>query len=165
MTRHASGSPYKYVFAGIVILAGLSLTFALVAALSIFGLEPHGGRARTMALLPFVLLGSVYVTVVSLLVHRDASRRGLDPWLWATVAAFIPCAIGIIIYLVVRADAGLKCVGCGKQIRRDYRVCPYCGHNQQLLCPQCQSPVVADWNVCPQCGHKLATSHSTPAEQ
>jgi RNA polymerase subunit RPABC4/transcription elongation factor Spt4 len=164
MTRKTSGSPYKYVFAGILILAGLGLAFMLVALLTFMGLEPYAGHARIMALLPFVLLGSVYVAAVAVLVYKDATRRGLDPWLWATVAAFVPCAIGIIIYLVVRADAGMACVGCGKQIRQDYKVCPYCGHNQELLCPQCRSPVVIEWKVCPQCGHKLTQVDSASAK-
>jgi RNA polymerase subunit RPABC4/transcription elongation factor Spt4 len=99
----------------------------------------------------------IYVTVVAALVYRDASKRGMDPWLWAAVAAFVPFLIGVVIYLVVRSNGQVECGNCGKTIRAEYKVCPYCGKSRELLCAGCRRPVSPEWKVCPYCEASLAT--------
>lgn len=47
--------------------------------------------------------------LAAVLVYHDANkRRDCSPWLWALAAAFVPCYIGVIIYLVIRKDYPLK---------------------------------------------------------
>ena len=70
------------------------------------------------------LLGSVFILLImglilifavglpilaAILVYHDANKRiDCSPWLWALAAAFVPCYIGVIIYLIIRKDYPLK---------------------------------------------------------
>ena len=40
---------------------------------------------------------------IAVYVYQDAKRRGMEPILWALVAAIVPWFIGLIIYLLVRS--------------------------------------------------------------
>ncbi|MGG4395890.1 hypothetical protein ABEX25_16440 [Paenibacillus thiaminolyticus] len=35
-------------------------------------------------------------------IYKDAARHGMDPWLWATIAVYVPNLIGVILYFVAR---------------------------------------------------------------
>jgi RNA polymerase subunit RPABC4/transcription elongation factor Spt4 len=113
---------------------------------------PMGAMLRRMP------LALIYVVVVATLVYRDASKRSMDPWLWAAIATFVPFLIGIVIYLVVRSNGQAECANCGKTIRSDYKVCPYCGKSRELLCAGCRRPVSPDWRVCPYCEASLVST-------
>jgi RNA polymerase subunit RPABC4/transcription elongation factor Spt4 len=153
-------SPFKYVFWGLAILVVVSMA----GAMSMVG--GHMFRCgfpvlcRPWPLFPLSFLFVVFIVVVGWAVHRDAVRRGHpDPWLWATVAAFVPYLIGLIIYLVVsRSGARAVCTDCGKVLRSDFKVCPHCGHARELLCDQCQKPLSSEWQVCPYCGKPAGKS-------
>ena len=157
-----ANSPFKFVFWGIVVLVLLSLPFARLVTL----LPPwntwHAGcfpplMARSVAMLfPVTALAIIYVAIVATLVYRDASRRGMDPWLWATVATFLPFFIGVFLYLVMRTNGRRTCPKCGKALQADFKACPYCGHVEELVCSQCQTPIAAGWKFCAKCGHPLA---------
>jgi RNA polymerase subunit RPABC4/transcription elongation factor Spt4 len=166
MPEKTPDSGFKYVFWGL--LALMALTYVAPSLLMMgrgmfFGVHgdwPH----RTLMFLPlfprFVplfVVGAAYFLLVGTLVYRDAARRGMDPWLWATIAAFVPFFIGIVIYLVMRSSAQGRCSQCGRSVRADFRVCPYCGQPQSLQCPQCHQPVAVDWKACPHCGRSLIT--------
>ncbi len=155
MTTH---SPFRYVFWGLVVLAAISM----MGAASMVGGRWMGCGGPVLfhpgPLIPMSFLVFVYIAVTGWLVHRDASKRGMDPWLWATVAAFVPYFIGVIIYLVVsRTRAGTACSNCGESLRSDFRVCPHCGHARERLCEKCQKPLDREWKVCPYCGHSPGT--------
>jgi RNA polymerase subunit RPABC4/transcription elongation factor Spt4 len=146
-------SPFVYVFWGLIVL----VCFLLISCF--FFITPAGVDvpARLLVMLvPALILVTAYLTLVPTLVYRDASRRGLNPWLWATVATFVPNLIGVIIYLIVRTQVNRTCISCGKGIRTDFKVCPYCGETQEHLCAGCQAAVAGDWKVCPHCGQQLA---------
>ncbi len=149
------GSSFKIVFISIVVLIIMMLSWAALMMRTsgiLFGMEAGSGLA---ALLPFALLVVLYVPTVAIFVYRDAARLGLNPWLWATIAAFIPGMVGLVIYLIIRTEAKIVCINCGKNIREDYKICPFCGQNQKLLCRKCNEPVAADWKVCPRCGQEI----------
>ena len=63
---------------------------------------------RLPLLLPVLAIFAIAAAIAAY-VYQDAKRRGLDPWLWATVAAFVPYFIGLIIYLVMRQSARGAC--------------------------------------------------------
>lgn len=163
MSGKTPDSGFKYVFWGLLVLFALTIAAPLLLLTGTGSLWgggdwPHGGPFF-MSLIPripplFVVSG-VYFLLVGVLVYRDAARRGMDPWLWATIAAFLPFFIGVVIYLVMRSSAQGRCSQCGRPVRSDYRVCPYCGQSQSLQCPQCHEPVAVDWKVCPHCGRSL----------
>ncbi len=92
-----SNSPFKYVFWGIVILVATSLmgvTFMFNRSTCV----PCGPTPFIHAapLVPMYFMVVLYIALVGWLVYRDASKRGMDPWLWATVAVFVPYLIGVI---------------------------------------------------------------------
>ncbi len=166
-------STFKYVFW--VVLVVVVLFFATVAYMfshradgpgewglnradaGEWGLHPPGAERANMlvVLLPAVLLLAAYVVIVGQLVYKDAAKRGMDPWLWATVAAFVPNLIGVLIYLIVRQRYKNACLNCSKPIEKEFKVCPYCGHSQETACGNCQKSVAPDWQVCPYCAHPL----------
>jgi RNA polymerase subunit RPABC4/transcription elongation factor Spt4 len=171
MSQTGQSSAFKYVFWGMLFLMAVAFlgqaTWIFLggarSVLHMFGLGngpsvwgPHMFAPRfVLTSMPMLLFTVIYIAVVASLVYKDAKSRGLDPWLWATVATFVPFFLGIIIYLIVRSNGKASCEGCGRPIRSDYRICPYCGHRREAVCPQCARPVSADWKICPYCEKKL----------
>ena len=159
-------SPFRFLFWGLISI----MVMASSGPTLFFLMRGHwGGNWPGMlggpllglhfpSLLPVMLLTAIYVALVGGLVYRDSRKRGMDPWLWATIAVFIPAFIGVIIYLIVRSAAGRACLKCGKSIQADYWICPYCGHAQDLNCPQCRQSISADWRVCPHCEQPLGSA-------
>lgn len=153
-------SPFKYLFwavAGLWIMAILGLIWFMfmrggLLAVPFFG-DGAGGRLFLLAMLVPVL---GLIVAIAATVYHDAKKRGLDPWLWATVAAFVPNLIGVIIYLIARHTFQKACIKCGKGLSGDFKICPYCGSSQDQACSQCRQPVMPDWVVCPHCGRPLA---------
>lgn len=50
------------------------------------------------------------------------------------------------------------CKSCGKQISKDFKVCPYCGEKVEeeileIYCPSCGKSIKSDFKVCPYCGN------------
>jgi len=178
MTNQPESSPFKYVFFGVLALCAIGLMGQ--AGWYLFGgfsplfqwigvSEHHIGMGRhfvmprlMMTMLPCITICTIWLVVVAPLVYKDAKKRGMDPWLWATVATFVPFLIGIIIYLVARSNGRASCENCGKPIRSEYKACPYCGHSREHVCPGCSRPVAPDWKLCPYCEHKLIEEDSTP---
>jgi RNA polymerase subunit RPABC4/transcription elongation factor Spt4 len=177
MANEGQSSGFKYLFWGILFLVFLSFAgqifwvgFGGGCRLLpwMFGHERHmplvvgpgglGLRPFLMVVPTFFLL-LAWVAIVAPLVYRDAKKHGMDPYLWATIATFIPFFLGVIVYLVVRSSNGrTTCANCGRPIHGDYKVCPYCGHGRELLCPACAKPVASDWKTCPYCAHTLHPS-------
>jgi len=56
---------------------------------------------------------------------------------------------------VVRFMHKKVCLGCGQGLQADYKICPYCGHDQSMTCPKCGKPVDPNWLLCPFCGQPL----------
>ena len=144
-------SPFVIVFWALVIL--MTLAAAGLTWLAAYGLL--GIDAPPAALVPFFILVLIYICIVAPVVYQDASRRGLDPWLWASVATFLPYLLGVILYLVRRSNGARGCVACGRERPAQLAVCPYCGVGDDLHCPQCNQPIAGDWQVCPFCRHQL----------
>lgn len=173
MSQTDESSGFKYVFWGLIILTfiafagqGMWMFFGGVRSfVHLLGLPDHGRivwgpnffTPRLIASwIPLVVLPILYIGIVATAVYKDAKRRSLDPWLWATVATFVPFFLGIIVYLVVRSNGRSTCERCGRVVRSDYKLCPYCGHPRELLCPQCSKPISPSWKICPNCEYRLA---------
>lgn len=146
-------STFKYVFWGL--LAVVVLLVIMAAYLISHNVDNAQDKKVLIIFLPFFILLAAYVALVGTLVYRDAAKRGMDPWLWATVAVFVPHLIGVILYLVVRHTIKNVCINCGKGIQKDYKICPYCGQKQEMACSNCKKTVSRDWSVCPYCSHPL----------
>jgi len=145
-------SSFKYIFWSLVVVIVLLLIPLVMMLLHRAAASQH---RIFLFLFPLFIIVPAYIIIVGRLVYLDAAKRGLDPWLWATVAVFVPNLIGVIIYLVVRQSAKNTCLNCGKKIEKDFKICPYCGHKQELVCENCKKAVARDWSVCPYCAHPL----------
>jgi RNA polymerase subunit RPABC4/transcription elongation factor Spt4 len=175
MTEYKQSSGFKYVFWGIFFLFFLAfmgqVAWILLGGFRSFpywfGINYHesymigqhsGWLRMLMMAAPTCVIFLAWVGIAGTMVYNDAKKRGMDPYLWATVAVFLPFFLGIIIYLVVRSNGRSTCEKCGELIRSEYKVCPHCGHRREHLCPGCGKSIAPEWKVCPHCEYKLATS-------
>jgi len=151
MSKH--NSVFKYVFFVLAALIVSLIVFAVGMVLT-RGVGPDDRAVLYIMIVPLVVMLGL-LALIATLVYKDASKKGMDPWLWATVATFMPNLIGVIIYLIVRYNVKKTCVACGKGLQSDFMVCPYCGASQELLCPGCGVPSSPEWKLCPHCGQDL----------
>lgn len=112
--------------------------------------------ARPLLGLLMGLLIAAYCLFVGY-VNRDAKRRGMPRLLWTLVAAFIPNALGIILYFVLRQPLGSACPQCGYGVQKEFNFCPRCNYKLSPSCPQCQRLVGVSDVYCPYCGTTLRT--------
>jgi RNA polymerase subunit RPABC4/transcription elongation factor Spt4 len=107
----------------------------------------------------FVVFGAGLVLAVYILligyVNGDAKRRGMRYGMWTLLAIFIPNAIGIILYFVLRDPPLRPCPQCAAIVRPGFTFCPQCGISLLPTCPNCGKSVELGWSNCPQCGTKL----------
>ena len=118
----------------------------------------HGDRGW----IPFVaLIGlagmvalSFYILIVGY-IAGDARRRGMRPVLWVLLAIFIPNAIGIILYFILREPLLKFCPKCGAGGNAAFAFCSACGASLGKSCPGCRTAVQSDWTHCARCGMSL----------
>lgn len=114
----------------------------------------------SLAVLMMLLFSLAIPICIAVFVYRDAKTRGMEPILWALVAALVPSFIGLIIYLIVRSSySAYHCARCGAAVEENYAVCPQCGADLKMRCPSCGRYVQPDWRLCADCGAEL-----TPGE-
>jgi RNA polymerase subunit RPABC4/transcription elongation factor Spt4 len=152
----------KIFFTLVTIFSLFLLAFVIF---SIFGIASEYRYANgdiskiipPLIILPFMFLlifGTIFL--IGRFVFKDSKKRGMDPWLWTTVAMFIPNLIGLIVYLIVRNSYTKKiCMGCGKPVDEHFMNCPFCGYKLKDNCVSCGGAIEPEWNVCPKCGIKL----------
>jgi len=88
----------------------------------------------------------------------DARRRGMRVVLWVLLAIFIPNAIGIILYFILRHPLLRDCPQCGARTNPAFAFCPSCGAAITTACPSCRSAVEPGWSHCARCGVALSKS-------
>ena len=115
------------------------------------------------------LIGAVMLAIYVLLigyVYGDARRRGMNQVMWTLLAIFIPSAVGVILYFILRDPVPVPCPSCATPARKGYAFCASCGGAVRAACPQCRQPVEAGWRNCARCGAPLAQgSSSGPASE
>ena len=107
--------------------------------------------------------------------YADARRRIADPLLvgCATATSLFPF-VGTIVYMIVRPPEYLEdvherelemqtsearlaqlsylaCQNCGREVEKDYLICPVCHSRLREPCAHCQRPLEMYWSVCPYC--------------
>ena len=97
---------------------------------------------------------AIYVLLIGY-VNRDARRRGMRHVMWTLLAIFIPNAIGIILYFIMREPLLRPCPACGNIVSQGYAFCSKCGTALARACPECRSAVQQEWSHCTKCGAKL----------
>jgi hypothetical protein len=88
-------------------------------------------------------------------IWADAQRRGMNHKLWTLLAFFIPYAVGIILYFILREPVLVPCPSCATPASKGHAFCACCGTAVRAACPGCQKPVETGWHNCPGCGHAL----------
>lgn len=95
--------------------------------------------------------------------------------------------LGLIVYLLIRPSMTLieeraleleaealagspleneeirPCPACGRDIERDFVLCPYCHTRFAKRCPSCQKSVRLGWSLCPYCAASLELGTKTRA--
>jgi Double zinc ribbon len=143
------------------VLVCLGVTALMAGLFLVPGFAERDGRAVAMLVpLFFVSLFGVaflgaYVLLVGY-VYGDARRRGMNHVLWTLLAIFIPNAIGIILYFILRDPVAVPCPACGTPARKGHAYCASCGVPVRTACPQCRQPVEPGWHNCARCGAPLA---------
>ena len=123
---------------------------------------PAWGLALFTFLVPAVLIP--YAALIGY-VNADARRRGMRYVMWTLLAIFIPNALGIILFFVLRDPLMSQCPQCGTLVRHGFAFCPKCGTGVASACPQCRKAVEPDWSHCAACGAVLASTGRTDAVQ
>jgi RNA polymerase subunit RPABC4/transcription elongation factor Spt4 len=100
------------------------------------------------------LFAAAYVLLI-VYVYGDAKRRGMRYIMWTLLAIFIPDAIGIILYFILRGPLPISCPSCARSVKASFAFCPFCSASLQPTCPQCGFAVDRAWANCPKCGTKL----------
>ena len=140
------------------------ILIALPIAFTLFVMFSHDhGLAHTPAVGKFLMIvgvGIVPAMWVLLIgyVYADAKRRGMRYVMWTLLAIFIPDAIGVILYFILRDPLLKPCPGCAHVLKSGYTFCPYCGTSLLPTCPNCGRGVELVWANCPQCGTNLPSS-------
>jgi hypothetical protein len=135
--------------------------FALSSGFTLFVMYSHDqGLANTPEVGKILMIVGVgIVPAIWLLligyVYADAKRRGMRYVMWTLLAIFIPDAIGIILYFILRDPLMKPCPGCSQVLKSGYTFCPHCGTSLLPTCPNCGRGVEVGWANCPSCGTKL----------
>jgi hypothetical protein len=147
------------VFLGVLALMGASL---LVMPLVETGAPrlPLWGFFLLTSFIPGTLL-AVFVLVVGY-VWADAGRRGMNQLGWTLLAIFIPSAIGIILYFLLRDPLPVPCPECHAPVGKGLVCCAGCGASVRPACPACHRPSQAGWKHCGYCGAELRPPNGAP---
>lgn len=146
-------SPWAFFFA--------FLGFAAVAGAVVFATLTDKSGARFYSLPVLVPLGIVAGTAITCYilligyVNCDAGRRGMSRLAWTLLAIFIPNALGIVLYFVLRKPRPPNCPQCNAVIEPGFGFCPRCRYRLTPVCPQCQRGVHEGDKFCPYCGRDL----------
>jgi hypothetical protein len=88
-------------------------------------------------------------------VNGDARRRGMRYVMWTLLSIFIPNAIGIILYFILRDPMPQVCPKCGATVRSKGAFCPSCGATLRNTCPACHGALEPGWSHCASCGAEV----------
>jgi RNA polymerase subunit RPABC4/transcription elongation factor Spt4 len=138
------------------VLAGIAFVAAQVCFNVVFARHAGGPPAWARPVLGLMagFAGGCYLLFIGY-INRDAKRRGMSPVLWTIVAIFIPNALGIILYFILRQALRSACPQCGDTVQAGFNFCPRCSYKLGPSCPQCQRVVGVKDVYCPYCGTPL----------
>ena len=134
------------------------LAFFLLMMLLPFQMDPKARFWPLPAKLVLAMLPGIPLFILVLLigyVYADARRRGMRYVMWTLLAIFIPNAIGIVLYFILRDPIPVPCAQCGGPLRPGQAFCPRCGAATAHACPQCRRAVEPGWSHCASCGVAL----------
>jgi|ERR1700733_4699799 len=133
--------------------------FAAMVAIIVFA----GQSDKNAPPMPvMVLLGIVagiaigcYILLIGY-VNQDAGRRGMSRVAWTLLAIFIPNALGVVLYFILRKPRIENCPQCNAIVEPGFGFCPRCRYRLSPVCPQCQRSLHPNDKFCPYCGNDIA---------
>lgn len=140
-----------------VTAAVLYLLLAVILSLVIFR-SPEAKEIPQPVPIFLVVVAPFIAAVMVLLygyVYADAKRRAMRPVLWLLLAIFIPNAIGVILYFILREPLPVPCPSCAAPARPGFAYCPRCGTEITPACPECKRGIEPEWSNCAYCGARL----------
>jgi RNA polymerase subunit RPABC4/transcription elongation factor Spt4 len=152
-------SPVAWVIA-VIGFVGILCTMVLA---TIFDKRNPPGTITLMAPLG-VFVGAAVACIILLIgyINRDAGRRGMSRTVWTLLAIFIPNALGIVLYFILRKPRIAHCPQCGTALEPGFGFCPSCRYRLSPVCGHCQRAIHAGDKFCPYCGADLGAA-SEPA--
>ena len=117
--------------------------------------DPVWVKVLVVGVIPLLLM--IWVLLIGY-VNGDARRRGMQHVMWTLLAIFIPSAIGIILYFVMRGGPMKTCSKCRKTMNGEFAFCPDCGAETAPSCHSCKRAIEPEWLHCPSCGKGLRTA-------
>jgi hypothetical protein len=143
-------SPWAYFF----VVLGFLAAAAAVTFATVYGKPPFPVAVMVaMAILGGAVIGC-YILLIGY-INRDAGRRGMSRLGWTLLAMFIPNALGIVLYFVLRKPRVATCPQCGTAVQPGFNFCPRCSCKLSSSCPQCQRLVGGNDVYCPYCATSL----------
>lgn len=144
-------SPVAFVFA--------LLPFVAVAAAIVFVALTQKTDIPPLPVLVLIgIAGATAVACYILLIgyiNRDAGRRGMSRLGWTLLAIFVPNALGIVLYFVLRKPRTSTCPQCAAVVEPGFGFCARCRCPLNAVCPQCKRSVDSGDKFCPYCGGVL----------
>ena len=140
------------------VIAVVAFFLMLILFLGVIPHYEHDLPHRPWWLLMSVVGGTVMAVVVLLVgyVNADSKRRGMNSLLWTLLVIFVPKALGLVAYFLLRKPLIMPCPNCGTSIGSDFRYCPKCAHALTPSCQHCGRPVSREYACCPYCGKPVA---------
>lgn len=97
---------------------------------------------------------AVVMMLPAVWVYGDAAKRGMPAGFWAALQPFtVP--VGFAAYLVCRERATARCPACGAARPNRSVFCAECGGKLVDTCCGCGKPVRKEFRICPFCGTRL----------
>ncbi|HEY8739762.1 MAG TPA: zinc ribbon domain-containing protein [Candidatus Dormibacteraeota bacterium] len=136
-----------------------------------------------------ILLGGVLWLALAYWALKDARARSENA-AFHIVAMVINLAfplVGLVVYVLIRPSMTLieeraleleaealsgvpldsedsrPCPACGREIEKDFVLCPYCHTRFAKRCPSCRKSVRLGWTLCPYCADSLELGTVTRA--
>jgi uncharacterized paraquat-inducible protein A len=142
-----------------------------------------------LILLPIAFLGATVAAFwLSMVIwtFRDirSRTRDLPTQFLATLLVAVLNVPGLLIYLILRPRETLaeayeraleeelilqtleeieQCPACGRRVKAEFIVCPYCHTRLKQRCPRCQRPLRLEWTLGPYSGVSVSGAAPSPA--
>ena len=129
--RNTLGEEMHLIPVWAYLLAGVAFIFMQVL-FNYYVPRQHNPPPAPLATFLGLLTGFVLACYSMLVgyVNVDSGRRGMSRTGWTLIAAFVPNALGFVLYFLLRKPIVHPCPNCGCGVAQDAAFCSRCGQSQ-----------------------------------